>query len=52
MQSEQCLSCARYWGNITCEAYKERIPDIIFTGQHNHDNAYKNDNGIRYKPKT
>ena len=49
MTSDQCITCKHYLGLMECEAYK-RIPQIIFTGEHDHAEPYKNDNGIRYEP--
>jgi len=50
MLSTQCLECKHYLGFNTCEAFKKRIPDIIFTGEHDHTKPYKGDNGIRFEP--
>lgn len=50
MQSTQCIECVHYQGNMTCDAFEERIPEIIITGQHDHTSAYPGDNGIRFEP--
>ena len=52
MQSDQCIGCKNYSGVQSCEAFKEKIPNIIMTGEFDHSNPYKGDNGIRYKEKT
>ena len=56
-QSTQCLGCDHYQGGfktgLHCKAFpyekKVSIPDEILTGLFDHRNAYKGDNGIRYK---
>ena len=46
----RCVICRRYRGNETCTVYKDRIPNQIFTAQHDHREPFKGDNGIRFKP--
>ena len=48
--SNQCLECLHYQGLGTCEAYPERIPEAIITGEHDHREPYPGDNGVRFEP--
>lgn len=50
MESNQCISCKRYRGAGSCEAYPNGIPDKIMTGEADHTKPYKNDNGVRFEP--
>lgn len=50
MESTQCLECAHYLGAHACTAFPEKIPDAIFTGDHDHREPYPGDGGIRFKP--
>lgn len=47
----QCNDCVHYQGDGKCKAYPRRIPDAIFTNDHDHTEPYRNDNGIRFKEK-
>ena len=49
MDSIQCISCKHYMGAHTCKAYKEGIPEKIFTGEHDHREHYNDDRGIRFE---
>ena len=49
-QSNQCLLCEHYIAGLSCAAYPEGIPEKILTGEHNHREPYKGDNGIRFEP--
>lgn len=49
-QSDQCVGCAHYLGNLECEAFPDGIPDEIITGLHDHRQPYEGDGGIRYEP--
>ncbi|MCR8922653.1 hypothetical protein NO559_07715 [Dasania sp. GY-MA-18] len=48
-QSNQCRTCKHYWGAHACDAFTQRIPDEIFTGQVDHSSEYPGDNGIRFE---
>jgi hypothetical protein len=52
--SEQCNICSRYIGGEgrgNCEAYPtQEIPLEIWTGEHDHADPFKGDNGILYDP--
>jgi len=50
VQSNQCNECKHYRGLIQCDAYPDRIPAAIVTGQVDHRKPYKGDNGIRWEP--
>ena len=50
MQSNQCNKCKHYTGLIQCEAYPEKIPTPIVTGQADHSKPYAGDHGIRWEP--
>lgn len=55
MQSNQCITCKHYEGansrtsKITCAAFPGGIPYEIISGQHDHKEAFKGDNGIRFE---
>jgi hypothetical protein len=34
---------------LTCDAYEERIPVEIITGEHDHTEPFPGDNGIRFE---
>ena len=44
-----CAMCARYKGDVNCEAYPERIPNAIYKQGFDHSKPYPGDNGIRFK---
>jgi len=46
----QCFLCANYLGKYKCTAY-DKIPNDILFNKHDHKKSYKDDNGIRFKPK-
>jgi len=50
MQSVQCLECKHYTGVKQCNAYPLEIPQVIYTGEHDHRKQYPGDNGIRFEP--
>lgn len=50
MQSNQCIECIHYTGEIQCAAFPERIPDEIIEGEFDHSNPHKGDSGIRFEP--
>lgn len=47
--SDQCVSCKHFLGLLQCEAFPDRIPQEILTGEHDHSKAYPGDNGIRFE---
>lgn len=49
MQSDQCLLCMNYYGMFKCEAYPNGIPEEIYTGEHDHKQSFKGDNGIGFE---
>lgn len=50
MQSNQCLLCVHYRGEIQCDAFPDRIPEEVMTGEHDHREPYPGDHGIRFEP--
>jgi len=47
----KCNNCIhKYKVSVGCEAFPNGIPDKILTGEHNHKEPYKGDNGIRFEP--
>jgi len=49
-QSTQCLFCKHYQGLWQCDAYPEKIPVEIATGEHDHTKPFKGDQGVRFEP--
>jgi len=49
-QSNQCIECVHYRGMITCDAFPDRIPEAVITGEHDHREPYPGDNGVRFEP--
>jgi len=49
MISQQCISCIHYRMGSKCDAYPDKIPYEIISGQVDHKRPYKNDNGITFK---
>jgi len=45
-----CQVCSHYRGLQKCDAFPEQIPDKILTGEHDHREPYKGDDGIRFEP--
>ena len=45
----QCLECKHY-KIMGCEAFPDEIPYEILSGQHDHTEPYRGDNGIRFEP--
>lgn len=37
MQSNQCIKCKHYLGELTCMAFPDKIPQKILTGEIDHD---------------
>jgi len=48
--STQCLNCI-YLNNdlMTCKAFENGIPDEIFSGNFDHTEPFKGDNGIQFE---
>ena len=49
MTSDQCILCRHYEGGQVCKAF-DRIPQVIFTGEHDHREPYPGDHGIQFEP--
>jgi len=47
----QCAECKHQTEPGYCEAFPDGIPDEITAGEHDHQNPYPGDNGIRFEPK-
>jgi len=43
-----CMECARHYGDLTCEAFPEGIPDPIVMNQHDHREAFKGDKDLLF----
>jgi len=52
MMTEQCPICKHYLNLGKCEAFPEKIPDVIFSGEFDHSKPYEGDNGIRFEDGT
>jgi hypothetical protein len=50
MESKQCFMCENYRYGKKCNAFPRGIPSIVFSGEHDHREPYKGDNGIRFEP--
>jgi len=50
METVYCMTCKHYNGLQTCDAFKDKIPQDIFTGLRNHEEPVEGDNGITYEP--
>ena len=44
----KCLQCIFYISNKHCSVFN-KIPDEIWTGEHDHKTKYKGDNGIQFE---
>lgn len=49
-QSGQCIGCKHYTMSATCEAFPDKIPHKIFSGQFVHTKPFPCDHGIMYDP--
>ena len=48
-ESAQCLICAPYRiGQGACEAFPDRIPKAIMTGEFDHSMPFPGDRGLRF----
>ena len=47
-----CSDCQYFRGaNVgTCDAFPERIPERIWSGEFHHDRAFPGDHGMRFQP--
>ncbi len=50
MGNEQCVLCAHFRVNGTCDAFPGGIPEAIRTGAHDHQQPYPGDHGVLYQP--
>lgn len=50
-KSNWCILCKYYRNDLTCAAYPEKIPDLIFWDGHNHFISNGEDKGIVFEPK-
>lgn len=48
--SNQCHLCLNYGGEGVCLAFPDGIPDEIWSGEVDHSQPYKGDNGFRFEP--
>lgn len=48
--SVQCANCKNRIENLQCKAFKDLIPEEIYTGAFDHTNPHSGDNGIRFEP--
>ena len=47
----QCINCKHLLPDKKCKAFPEEIPNEIFvTGEHDHTEPFKGDNGIQFEP--
>lgn len=52
MQTDLCITCAHYLGDLACLAFPERIPNEILTGTNDHSKPLKNqDSDLIYEPR-
>jgi hypothetical protein len=42
------MQCARFRGNGTCAAFREGIPEEIWSGEHNHEYEFPGDKGLTF----
>jgi hypothetical protein len=49
MMGMQCPQCVRYRGNLTCDAFPQRIPEEILTGQYDHTRPLQSETKL-YEP--
>ena len=48
--SDQCAICKHHLGLQQCKAFPMRIPQRIYSGEHDHREPFQGDNGIRWEP--
>lgn len=52
MREPQCEKCKHLWRDekdYKCNAFPDGIPDKIFEGDHDHKEAFPDDNGFRFE---
>lgn len=47
----QCTMCIHYRGKRKCKAFPGKIPEVVFTGKHDHTKPFPGDGGVRFEPK-
>ena len=50
MMPVQCALCGNYKRELNCKAFPWGIPKQILDGDHDHNEPFKGDNGIRFEP--
>jgi hypothetical protein len=45
-----CMHCEHYRGGLACDAFPDRIPDLILLQGNKHTEPVAGDHGIRYEP--
>ena len=50
MRFPSCFFCSHFIRDFKCKAYPDGIPEEILSGEHDHKNPYKGDNGIQFEP--
>ena len=50
MQNDRCFLCKNYTGSLTCNAFKDGIPDEILGGENDHSKPLpEQDNDIVFE---
>ena len=47
-----CMECKHYRGALACDAFPDRIPDLILLKGSKHTEPVKGDHGIRFEQRT
>ena len=51
MSSIQCAKCKhRLNREYGCKAFPDGIPWVVLSGEHDHQQPHKDDNGIQFEP--
>lgn len=45
MTKDLCPNCKHYWGDLSCPAFPNRIPDSILVGGNNHRKVHPDQEG-------